>query len=96
MRLDLFKEQVAEAGKPLQPTGERSYLGLSGWHDCQRNLYHKAKGTPRKPIESRIYRIFKQYRVIGSSFAIINYFIKKMNIKSKCVFIFVLFSFYSI
>lgn len=60
MRLDLFKEQLAEAGKPLEPTGERSYLGLSGWHSCQRNLYHKAKGTPRKPIESRIYRIFKQ------------------------------------
>jgi len=60
MRLDLFKEQVAEAGKPLQPTGERSYFGLSGYHTCSRNLYYKAKGTPRKPIESRIYRIFNK------------------------------------
>ena len=58
--LKKLEKQIDEAGKPLQPTDDRSYFGASGHHPCERNLYYKAKGTPRKPIEARVYRIFQQ------------------------------------
>ena len=41
MYLEKLNKQIDEAGKPLQPTGERSYLGGSSYHPCERNLYYK-------------------------------------------------------
>ena len=62
MTLDLekFKFQLEEASKPLESINDRDYVGLSYYKECPRLMYYKAKGTPQKPFDSRVHRIFRQ------------------------------------
>ena len=60
MTLDKLRTQIEEASKPLEGINDRNYTGLSGWKECSRLMYYKAKGTPQKPFDSRVYRIFRQ------------------------------------